>query len=113
MIDTLCQLVTAERLRLAEDMDCLEQAGFSRAIIAADEIESRIEIERGALQISEIGQAKLPDGHAESRETYSRIGMTTYRLELSWLSAMIALLFESLSFTWTFSESSTLSTSIR
>ena len=62
-IDALSQLVGSEGLRLTEHENCLEQTGFARAIATTNQIHSRIEIECGTPEISEIRQTQLTDRH--------------------------------------------------
>ena len=109
----LLELMGAKRLGLAEHVNGFQQTGLAGSVFTADQIKPPIEIDCRALQVSEIRQAKLTDCHTRPAISYNRIGMTTYRLELSWLSLMIALLLASFSLICTFSELSTLSTSIR
>ena len=94
-------------------MDSLEQAGLTRTIGASNEIDSWIKIECYTLEISEICQAQLTDGHIARAAIYNRIGITTYKLDESSLSLIIQLLLASLSLISTSSEWRTLRTSIR
>ncbi len=113
MVDTLLQLMRAELMRLAQYVDSFQQAGFSGTIFPGDQVETRIEVERRTAQVSEISQAQLTDRHTVSAVFYKRIGMTTYKLDSSCRSLMMALLLESLSLICTFSEPSTFNTSIK
>ena len=113
MADALFELMGAKGLRLTQNINGFKQTGFAGSIVPNDQIESSIEVERRAPQISEIRQTKLTDKHGGDRMSYRRIGITTYRLEASSLSLIIALLFASLSLICTLSELSTFNTSIK
>ena len=111
--NALAELVSAEGMRLAKNVNGLQQTGLAGTIIADNQVEPRIKIKGGTAQISKISQAQLTDRHGNPGSAYNRIGMTTYKLDSSWLSLMMALLFESFSLICTVSDPSTLSTSIR
>ena len=56
-------------MRLTEGVNRLEQAGLPGSVVTRNKVYPWVEVERGALQVSEIGQAKLTDCHYTACDT--------------------------------------------
>lgn len=50
-------------MRLTQSINRFQQTGLTRSIGPGNKVYAWIEVDRGALQIPEIGQAKLTDCH--------------------------------------------------
>ncbi len=66
MVYTLFYFMCSKRLCLAQYVNSLKQAGFSRTIVTAYQVQALIEVKGRTFEIPEICQAKLADRHARS-----------------------------------------------